>query len=373
MGKKKIEIVYIVSGISRWISFEWIVESLHKYPLNIRFIIINSSRYFQNYLLEHGVECAIIRARANYQFLAAILKTAAILLKWRPDAVHTHFRDANIVGLSAAKIAGIRKRIHTRHHNTYHHDYARKGVLIDRYCNYLSTDIIAISNLVSETLITKEKVQTSKIHVIHHGFISALFSNPDPDEVNYLRLKYRINSNQRVIGVISRHIFGKGVQYIVQAFKQILEDYPEAILFLANSHGYYSPAIKNLLKDVSRERYRWVTFEPRVCSLYSLFDVFVHTPVDREIEAFGQTYVEALLAGIPSIFTKSGIAHDFIQHNRNALVIPYKDSKGIEQSIYQLFNDEALRTSLIRQGQEDTTKLFTFETMMRQLNQAYLN
>jgi len=372
VGKKKIEIVYIVSGISRWISFEWIVESLHKYPLNIRFIIINSSRYFQNYLAEHEIEYEIIKTQNNIQLLSAFIKTVAILMRWKPHVVHTHFRDANIVGLTAARITGIRKRIHIRHHNTFHHDYAKKGVILDRYSNLLSTDIIAISNLVYKTLTVREKADESKVHIIHHGFKESLFRNPDPDEVEYLKLKYRIGSNQKVIGVISRHIYWKGVQYIVQAFKQILEDYPEAVLFLANAHGYYSPQIRNQLKGVPRKKYRWVTFEPRVCSLYSLFDVFVHTPVDREIEAFGQIYVEALLAGIPSVFTMSGIAHDFIKHNKNALVVPYKDSHEIGASIRNLFDDGRLRNSLIHRGKEDAARLFEFEKMKQHLFQLYM-
>lgn len=373
VGKKKIQIVYIVSGISRWISFEWIVESLHDYPLNIRFILINSSRYFQNYLAERDIEYEIIKTQNNIQLFSAILKTVAILMRWKPHVVHTHFRDANIVGLTAAKITGIRKRVHTRHHNTFHHDYAKKGVILDRYSNFLSTDIIAISNLVYKTLTVREKAGSSKVHIIHHGFKESLFKSPDIEEVEYLRYKYAIKSQHRVIGVIARHIYGKGVQYVIQAFKQILKDYPEAILFLANAHGSYSVQIHNQLKEVPRKNYRWVTFEPRIFSLYSLFDIFVHVPVDPEIEAFGQTYVEALLAGVPSVFTISGIAHDFVSHEKNALVVPHKNTEEIYRSILRYLKNKNFSSQLSFKGQIETLSLFPFSKMFKKINEVYLS
>jgi len=373
MKNKEIQIVYIVSGISRWISFEWIVEYLHDYPLNIRFILINSSRYFEKYLSNQSIEYEIIKTKNNIQLLSAITKTVTILMKWKPHVVHTHFRDANIVGLTAARISGVSKRIHTRHHNTFHHDYARKGVFLDKYSNYLSTDIIAISKLVKNTLTEREKTNPLKVHIIHHGFKASLFRNPDPEEVDYLRYKYAINPHHKVIGVISRHIYGKGVQYVVKAFKEILKDYPEAILFLANAHGSYSVKIKDALKAVPKKNYRWVVFEPRICSLYSLFDVFVHVPVDEEIEAFGQTYVEAILAGIPSVFTMSGIAHDFVQHNKNAIVVDHKNDQSIYLAINELLNTRKLNNLKIEEEGEKVGKLFSFNNMINNLTEIYHN
>ena len=41
-----------------------------------------------------------------------------LLLKIKPHTVHTHLFDANLSGLMAAKLLGIKKRIYTRHHST---------------------------------------------------------------------------------------------------------------------------------------------------------------------------------------------------------------------------------------------------------------
>src|SRR5690606_4491552 len=105
-------------------------------------------------------------------------------------------------------------------------------------------------------------------------------------------------------------------------------------------------------------------------ALYKLFDVYVHVPIDEKIEAFGQTYVEALAAGIPSVFTKSGIANDFIEDERNALVVPFRNSEAIYSALLRVLTDETLRESLILEGKKSVEK-FDFHNMADQLDSIY--
>ena len=78
--------------------------------------------------------------------------------------------------------------------------------------------------------------------------------------------------------------------------------------------------------------------------------MFVHVPVDRKLEAYGMIYVEALAAGVPSIVTLSGIAAEFIEADRQAVVVPYRDSGAIYEALERLLADEELRRSLAREG-----------------------
>ena len=365
-----LKIIYVVSGIYRWISFEWIIESLEKHPIDLRFILLNTSGHFENYLSRKKIEYRSIRYAGRTQMLNTILQVFFILRKWRPDTIHTHFIDANIVGLTAGTLGNIPQRIYTRHHNTYHHDYARKGIYLDKYCNTLATDIVSISQSVTDTLIKRESVPLSKIAPIHHGFNPEPFIDPSPSDVELLRAKYSLESG-RVIGVIARHIRWKGVDYIVKAFKELMYDYPDTILFLANARGDHALSIRGLLASIPESRYRLVPFEYNIGALYRLFEVYVHTPIDPDIEAFGQTYVEALLAGIPSVLTMSGIAHDFIQHEQNALVVSYKDESEISSAIRRILDDKDLGRRLSEQGRKDAIASFSLEEMMGKLVNIY--
>ena len=51
--------------------------------------------------------------------------------------------------------------------------------------------------------------------------------------------------------------------------------------------------------------------------LLKIFDIFIHIPKLGDKEAFGQTYVEALLLKTPCIFSNTGVAKEFTNHEQN--------------------------------------------------------
>jgi glycosyltransferase involved in cell wall biosynthesis len=99
--------------------------------------------------------------------------------------------------------------------------------------------------------------------------------------------------------------------------------------------------------------------------------VYVHTPINAEVEAYGQTYVEALAAGIPSVFTLSGVANEFIEHKKNALIVPFQDVEAIKKAIFEILENNTLRQQLIKQGKQDVKHLFQLHTMIEKLNNLY--
>jgi len=368
------KVTYIISNIDRWIAFEWIIENIDKERIELSFILINSNKsYFEQYLKDNCIKYCQFDYHSKNQLPILVIRIARVLKKFNTKIVHTHFLDANLIGLIAAKISGIKNRIHTRHHSVFHHEYAKRGVFIDKFCNKLSTKIVSISAVVSKVLINNEQVDPRKIVLIHHGFDIDKFNLIDEIAVNNLEVKYRLDSKYPVIGVVSRFIEWKGVQYTIEAFKQILKQYPDAILVLANARGPHSQSLKERTKDIPERNLKFIKFEEDLFSLYQLFDAFVHVPISSEVEAFGQIYIEALAAGVPSIFTLSGIAHSFIKHEENAVVVPFKNSEAIYQGILRLLNDKNLAGKLIKNGEKDVRALFELDKMIDKLNNLYSN
>ena len=369
----KSNIVYILSFVNKSVAFEWIVTNLDKTKYNLTFILLNSDDSpLESFLKSEGVNTYRIKYNSKKDIPNAILETISILKKNKTDIVHTHLFDACIVGLIAAKIIGTKKRIHTRHNATIHHQYYPKAVKYDKLINYLSTDIIAISENVKNILIDMEQADGKKIHLIHHGFKTDEFESNSNDRINNLKAKHLPgNIKGPVIGVISRYIHWKGIQYIIPAFKLFKEKYPNAHLVFANATGPYEKEIKTLLTELPENSYTEILFEEDIFALYKLFDVFVHTPIDEKSEAFGQVYVESMAAGIPTIVTMSGIAGEYIENRKNALVVPFKDSLEIYNSLCDLIENELLRTTIIANGKESIEKLFTLDKMINKLENLY--
>lgn len=349
---KKIKLTYILSNIDKAVAFEWIVEQINQQQVELSFIILNNNNsYIFNWLQAKGIESYFIEHYGKKSYLTSFIKTFRLLRRINPSIVHSHLFDANLIGLSAAKLLGIKKRIYTRHHSTFHHQYYPKAVKWDKFTNWLSTDIVAISENVKNILIENENVSPCKIHLIHHGFDLKKFTLERTKEVDILREKYQLTNHSPIVGVVARFIKWKGIQYIIPAFKQLLQEFPNAQLVLANANGPDKNEITTQLqKELKPHHYQTICFEPNLFALYQLFDVYVHVPINKEIEAFGQTYVEALSAGTPSVFTLSGVANEFIEHGKNAMVVDYKNSEEIYNGIKLLLTNNKLKNQLINKG-----------------------
>lgn len=368
----KTNITYIVSNINKSIAFEWISSNLNKDKFHLNFILLNSSdSELENYLKENNITVDRITYSGKKDIPGVIFKIYKILKKHKTSIVHAHLFDASIAGLTAAWLARIPERIHTRHHSNYHHIYHPSAVKYDKYVNLLSTKIIAISEVVKDVLISCENAPTKKIHLIHHGFKLADFVSTSLSAKEKLLHKYNPKNNRPVIGVISRYTEWKGIQYIIPAFNRLLTDYPNALLVLANANGDYKQEIQDQLKSIPSENFIEIPFETDIFSLYKLFDVFVHVPITAQIEAFGQTYIEALAAGIPSVFTLSGISNEFIVNDHNALVVPYQNPNEIYTAIEKLLTNKELAQKISSNGRTDVNKLFGLDKMILSLESLY--
>lgn len=366
------KVTYILSNINKALAFEWIAAELNREKFRLHFILLNpGTSQLESYLKEHNIPVDRITYTGKKDLPKAIAAIYRLLKKQKPDVVHTHLFDANLAGLFAARLARIPTRIYTRHHSDYHHIYYPKAVKYDKLVNRLATHIIAISKVVENVLITKENVPAKKISIIHHGFKLEEFKNIADAEITKLEQKYNPAHASPVIGVISRYIELKGIQYIIPAFKKVREKYPNALLILANTQGEYSPQIKKLLEELPLGSYTEIPFEADIFTLYQLFNAFVHVPVSDTCEAFGQTYVEALAAKVPSVFTLSGIAGEFIKDRQNALVVPYRDADAIAAALKELLSDKALAERLSANGEKDVTSTFGLNRMIGSLEQLY--
>lgn len=362
----------VISNVDRSIAFEWITDGLRD-RYNISFILIGEKgTYLSRFLSQRHVPYCEIPLKKKRQIFSAIYKILIFLRKQKADIVHTHLVEASVTGLFAAWLTGIKKRIYTRHHSDYNYKYSPKGIKYDRFCNFFASDIVAISRQVKDILIEKEKVPARKITLVHHGFDLNYYAVTDSKRVESVKQKYNPSDKSPVIGVIARQTHWKGIQYIIPAFASLQKEYPDALLLLANAHGDYKPEIDRLLSSLLPEdSYLCIKFEYDTPALYQLMDIYVHTPVDDVVEAFGQTYIEALAAGVPCVFTLSGIATEFIEADANAVVVPYQNSESVYTGMSRILGNEKLRNNLITNGKISVEKEFGLTLFLEKLSALY--
>jgi glycosyltransferase involved in cell wall biosynthesis len=366
-------IVYILANIDKAIAFEWINEQLNRNRFRLSFILMGAKPgHLYDYLRERGVPVYYLPLTSRRQLPLLTMRLLRLLRRLKPHVVHTHLLEANLAGLTAAWLAGVPRRIHTRHHSTYHHDYAPHGVRYDQWSNRLSTQIVAISDNVAQVLRERERVPARKIIKIPHGFDLQGFQHVPAERRAALQRKYGLAQGPGpVVGVVARYISWKGWDDLLPAFRRLLAEQPQAHLLIAGASGPQAEQIRRQLSALPGGCYTEIRFEPDLFALYHLMDIFVHVPIDPSVEAFGQIYVEALAAARPAVVTLSGIAPEFIQHERNALVVPHRDPEAIYNALVRLWHDAELRERLGRQGQADVAEEYALGRFIHRLETLY--
>ncbi len=372
MQDKKIKITYILFHIEKALGFEWVFDTIDKtkFELSVISIRVPPNSIMEQFCKARNIEFHHIEYHSKKDIFSATLKTFNLLRKIKPKAVHCHLFEANLIGLTAALMAGIKMRIFTRHHSTYHHSTSPGGVKYDKYCNKLATHIIAISENVKEILVRMEGVSPEKIYLVYHGFDLPFFYTISEDRQEAVKRKYNPENKRPVIGVISRYTKWKGIIHVINAFKKILEKYPDALLVLANAKGI-DKEITDAIKTLSKQNYVEIIFENDNAALFKLFDVFVHVPIDQEIEAFGQIYIEALAVGVPSIFTLSGISREFVKDGENALVVDFNNHEQIYEAICRILENKELAGRLVEYGRKSIEKDFALPLFIEKLEAIY--
>lgn len=366
------KVVYILSGIEKSISFEWIVDRLDKGRFDLYFIILGKGGTpLTEFLQARKVPFFVVPFFSSWQIFALVFRVLFLLTRIRPDIVHAHLFDGGRIGITAAYLARVRVRIYTRHHSTYHHDHFPLGVMFDRLINSLSTHIVSISPVVTNVLVGREMVARNKITLIPHGFDFNYFFFSSEESMALID-QYRIPPGVTRIGVISRYVEYKGIPYIIDAFSRLVKSRPDLHLILANATGPLKTGIQASLHSMLPPgTWTEILFEKNLRALYGLFDIYVHIPVDPDSEAFGQTYIEALAMKKPSVFTLSGIANEVIEDRVNAMVVPYRDSNSVFLRIEELLRNRELRERLGRNGYNTVRNRFSIEGMIKRLETLY--
>ncbi len=278
----------------------------------------------------------VLHEVSKYALYRHFLRMLWVIFRTQPHVVLSSGQYATFFTIPAAFFLRVSKRIYIRHHSNFHHKYRLYlGLILDHLMNFFATKIVAVSLVVKEVLIL-EKVPHRKIEVIYNGVdLSSFLEIRKSRALQHDRSVFRI-------GVISRLTEWKGVEYTAKAFRDFNRKYPNSSLHIIGAQADATSDVLEALKDVPQHSFEMQLQNLDIPSFFSEMDVFVHVPTERADEAFGIVYIEALAAGIPSIFTKSGIICELSDSEKFFSVVAYKKSTEIFQSLEKIYNEDLI-------------------------------
>jgi glycosyltransferase involved in cell wall biosynthesis len=364
------KVLYIISLTSKSTGFEKFFLELKSKKIDFHVLLINNqeSELFRR-LSKHNISVSEYYYAGKKSILKLIYLTVKKIKQVSPTHVHAHLLEGGFIGGIASWIARVPNRIYTRHHGDTHYYEKKHGKIYDKLIHFFYHKIICLCNDHLRFLKEVEKINASKLFLVHNFVDPKIFEIPAVSNQK-IKEKYHFDKKNINIGINARWVEWKGVHYILEAILNLIEHYPRIKVYLFNAKGDYTQKINELLERFNPGIITKVEFESDIMAVYSNFSIFIHCPIRYSAESFGLVYVEALGSGIPCIFTLSGIANDIVVNNDNALVVDFVSTHEIQNAIETLIQAPLLREKL-SQNAKEIKPFFSIEKHINELLNVY--
>ncbi len=264
-------------------------------------------------MAELGVECFSLNHVSRKQSFSSFLKVLSFFRRSGTQIVQTHLMDASIIGLAAARVAGVPVRIFSGHHSA---ETALSGRALLKFVDgfsprFLSNHVIAPSEQMKDLFIRKFGVRSAKISVIPHGFDLGAIRN-EAERSSNIREQLAIKGKTILLSA-GRLNWIKDFETMIGGFEIAAAGVTDLVLLIAG-HGDRA-AIEKLI-ETKRLAEKVFMLGPRtdLASIMKECDVFVHTSL---AESFGMVYIEAFALSKPVICTPTGVAAEIVKDGVN--------------------------------------------------------
>ena len=314
--------------------------------------------------LQEGIPSSIFPVKGGELTFREIWRLSRLIKKLSPDIVHVHLFHASRFGAMAAFLAGVRPIVRTKHNVS---DPETRPGKRDRIWRVLQSAILTRTVAVSQAI--AEQVGTP--YVIYNGIDTDYFDPNliDPTErAGYAKL-FDVKGSP-IIGIAARLTKQKGHSVLLNAFSELLSDWPNAQLLIAGD-GEELPTLELLSNKLNlTEHVQFLGPIRNVREFLSVLDVFAHPSI---FEGLGIAVIEAMSMGLAIVATKvDGLAELITDGVEGSLVEP-NNPIALSKAMKRILSDPALRKNMGQRARKKAVGKFSVKTMIQKYEELYLD
>jgi len=170
-------------------------------------------------------------------------------------------------------------------------------------------------------------------------------------KINEFKQKLGFKENEKIIITVSRLVEKNGIGDLIAAMSSIASRQLDVKLMIVGS-GPLEKNLKTKVKNLKLEDkilFLGSVANDEVPKYLAVADVFVRPSL---AEGLGNSFLEAMAAGVPIVGTPVGGIPDFLADGQTGLFCEVKNPASIAQKITQILDDEILRQKIIANGKK---------------------
>ena len=289
--------------------------------------------------------------------VSMVPKLRSIMVQEKPDVVHTHL-DVIKYAVAAAKLAGVKKCVHTVHNVADKEAEGKLQKIINKtYFSLGWSTPVALSPEVQKSICAFYGMKAEKVPVIYNGVdLSRCMAKES----------YAAGETVKIVHV-GRFNEQKNHGRLLRSFEVLLSQHPHCHLNLVGD-GELMESVKASATELGiGETVTFLGSQSNVYPFLQEADVFV---LPSDYEGMPMTIIEAMGTGLPIVATAVGGVPDMIENETSGLLVPCKEG-AVAQAMARLVSDASLREKLGQKAKADSAR-FSAEYMAEQYCKSYL-
>jgi glycosyltransferase involved in cell wall biosynthesis len=297
----------------------------------------------------------------------------------RPFIVHTHTPKAGIVGMLAAKLAGVPHRLHTVAGLPLLEARGFKRTILDfveKLTYSCATKVYPNSFGLYEIILKNKYAPQGKIKVIANGSSNGINTHYfDPTQIgdaqkNTLRQSLGLNERDFVFIFVGRIVRDKGINELAEAFRTLSVEFPNVkLLLLGKSEDDLDPVLPATKREIAENPSIIAAgFQSDIRPYLAIADALVF-PSYRE--GFPNVVMQAGAMGLPAIVSNINGCNEIIREGVNGLIIPPKNTDKLFDVMRRLLTGDALRGVMRENAREMIVSRYDQNRMWEAILEEY--
>ena len=292
-------------------------------------------------------------------------RLVAFLRREKFDVVHTHDLWSNLMGVPAARMAGVPAIISSRRDLAHFDWYQGKRRIWLRRIQNLSDVVLANATPIRDALIAEDGFAPGKLRVIHNGVDTSRFQQGKRDRA---RLFPGLENATLVVLVGNMHSDVKGHPWLIAAAPAVVQQFPQAHFVFAGD-GEMRPQFEKQAADMGlRDHFKFLGRRSDVPDILASSDVAI---LPSRAEGLPNAVLEYMAAGLPTVASRVGGNAELLSEGVTGLLVPPEDSNAISEALLRLLRDPVLMRGIATNGRQVAVENYGFDRLIREVETLY--
>jgi len=300
-----------------------------------------------------GIEVCALEMRG---FLDAprLFRLFSLIRREKPDIVQTYAFYSNTLGVLVAKLAAARCVVSSVEGIDLWMKWPH--FLLNRLIFFLVNRVIVRSSTLFNVAKNRMVCDSKKIELIYNGI------RVDDFEVKHWR------RTTKVVGTVASLTPIKGHRFLIEAAKNIIEEYPD-VRFVFVGDGSLGKDLKKQVASLGlEENFVFLGDVGEVGDVLSGFSVFVLPSIS---EGHPVSILEAMASGLPVVASNVGGIPEIVEDGVSGFLVPPKNPEKLASAINRLLGDRRLSKKIGLRGREIVEEKFTLEGTIQETEEVY--